>query len=109
MHHAVPCRIRPTPVTRSRGGGLVILFPGKPWELSCVWIHASADSQVFIVAFSLFLSTLYAMSRSQQLFPPHVSSYRTKSPFTSPAVPVTRLQSSRRSRSHPTALPGVSL
>jgi hypothetical protein len=84
------------------------LFPRKPWELSCIWIHASVDSQVFIVAFSLFLSTLYAISRSQQLFPPHVSSSRTKSPFTSPAVTVTHLQSSRRSRTHPTALPGVS-
>ena len=103
-----PVSNRSTPVTPSRGGGLVILFPGKPWELSCIWIHASADSQVFIVAFSLFLSTLYAISRSQQLFPPHVSSSRTKSPFTSPAVTVTPLQSSRRSSSHPTALPGVS-
>ena len=81
--------------------------PGKPWELSCIWIHASADSQILIVAFSLFLSTPYAMSRSQHLFPPHVSSSRTKFPFASPAVTVTSLQSSRRSRSHPTTLPGV--
>ncbi|KAI0279332.1 hypothetical protein BC826DRAFT_593584 [Russula brevipes] len=29
---------------------------------------------------------LYTMSHSQQLFPPHVSSYRTQFPFTSPAV-----------------------
>jgi hypothetical protein len=36
---------------------------------------ASTDSQVFIVAFSIFVSMLYTMSHSQQLFPPHVSSY----------------------------------
>lgn len=78
----------------SRSGGPIFLFPEKPWELSTTRIYASTDSQVFIVAFSLFVSMLYAMSRSQQLFPPHVSSYRTQFPFTSPAVTVTPLQSS---------------
>lgn len=78
----------------SRSGGPIFLFPEKPWELSTTRIYASTDSQVFIVAFSLFVSMLYAMSRSQQLFSPHVSSYRTQFPFTSPAVTVTPLQSS---------------
>ena len=78
----------------SRGGGPVFLFPEKPWELSSTRIYASTDLQVFIVAFSLFVSMLYAMSRSQQLFPPHVSSYRTQFSFTPPAVTVTPLQSS---------------
>jgi len=78
----------------SRSGGPIFLFPEEPWELSTTRIYASTDSQVFIVAFSLFVSLLYAMSRSQQLFPPHVSSYRTQFPFTSPAVTVTPLQSS---------------
>ncbi len=44
-----------------------------------------------LVAFSLFVSMLYAMSRSQQLFPPHVSSYRTQFPFSPPAVTITPL------------------
>jgi hypothetical protein len=70
---------------------LFFLFPEKPWELSSTWIYASTDSQVFIVAVSLFISMLYAMSRSQQLFPPHVSSYRTQFPFSPPAVTVTPL------------------
>jgi hypothetical protein len=78
----------------SRSGGPIFLCPEKPWQLSTTRIYASTDSQVFIVAFSLFVSMLYAMSRSQQLFPPHVSSYRTQFPFTPPAVTVTPLQSS---------------
>ena len=75
----------------SRGGGPIFLFPEKPWELSSTRIYASTDSQVFIVAFSLFVSMLYAMSRSQQLFPLHISSYRTQLPFSPPAVPVAPL------------------
>ena len=87
---------RPMPSTPhafcpSRGGGLYFLFPEKPWELSSTRIYASTDSQVFIVAFSLFVSMLYAMSLSQQLFPLHVSSYRTQFPFSPPAVTVTSL------------------
>jgi len=78
----------------SRSGGPIFLFPEKPWELSTTRIYASTDFQVFIVAFSLFVSMIYAMSRSQQLFPPHVSSYRTQFPFTPPAVPDTPLPSS---------------
>jgi hypothetical protein len=78
----------------SRSGGPIFLFPEKPWQLSTTWISASTDSQVFIVAFSLFVSMLYAMSRSQQLFPPHVSSYRTQFSFTPPAITLTPLQSS---------------
>jgi hypothetical protein len=78
----------------SRGGGPIFLFPAMPWELSSTRIYASTDSQVFIVAFSIFVSMLYTMSHSQQLFPPHVSSYRTQFPFTSPAVTVTPLQPS---------------
>ena len=84
----------PYPCYPSRGGGPVFLFPEKPWELSCTRIYASTDSQVFIVAFPLFISMLYTMSRSQQLFPPHVSSSRTRSPLTTPAVTVTPLSSS---------------
>jgi hypothetical protein len=75
----------------SRGGGPIFIFPEKPWELSSPRIYASTDSQAFIVAVSLFVSMLYAMSRSQQLFPPHVSSYRTQFPFSPPAVTVTPL------------------
>jgi hypothetical protein len=66
-------------------------FPEKLWELSSTRIYASTDSQVFIVAFSLFVSMLYAMSRSQQLFPPHVSSYRTQLPFSPPEITITPL------------------
>ena len=66
-------------------------FPKKLWELSSIRIYASTDSQVFIVAFSLFVSVLYAMSRSQQLFPPHVSSYRTQIPFSPPEITITPL------------------
>ena len=66
-------------------------FPEKRWELSSTRIYASTDSQVFIVAFSLFVSMLYAMSRSQQLFPPHVSSYRTQFPFSPPEITITPL------------------
>ena len=66
-------------------------FPEKLWELSSTGIYASTDSQVFIVAFSLFVSMLYAMSRSQQLFPLHVSSYRTQFPFSPPEITITPL------------------
>jgi hypothetical protein len=69
----------------------LFLFPEKLWELSSTRIYASTDSQVFIVAFSLFVSMLYAMSRSQQLFPPHVSSYRTQFPFSPPEITITPL------------------
>ena len=72
----------------------MFVFPEKPWELSTTRIYASTDLQMFIMAFSLFVSMIYAISRSQQLFPPHVSSYRTQFPFTPPAVPDTPLQSS---------------
>ena len=54
----------------SRCGGPIFLFPETPWELSTTRIYASTDLQVFIVAFSIFVSVIYAMSRSQQLFPP---------------------------------------
>jgi hypothetical protein len=92
----------------SRGGGPICLFPEKPWELCCTRIYASTDLQVFIVAFSLFVSMLYTMSRSQHLFPPHISSSRTRSPLTPPAVTVAPPSSSLRSRRYPTALSGVS-
>lgn len=66
-------------------------FLEKLWELSSTRIYASTDSQVFIVAFSLFVSMLSAMSRSQQLFPPHVSSYRTQFPFSPPEITIAPL------------------
>ena len=75
----------------SRCGGPIFLFPETPWELSTTRIYASTNLQVFIVAFSIFVSMIYAMSHSQQLFPPHVSSYRTQFPLTPPAVPDTPL------------------
>lgn len=66
-------------------------FPEKLWESSSTRIYASTDSQVFIVAFSLFVSMLSAMSRSQQLFPPHISSYRTQFPFSPPEITIAPL------------------
>lgn len=66
-------------------------FLEKLWELSSTRIYASTDSQVFIVAFSLFVSMLSAMSRSQQLFPPHLSSYRTQFPFSPPEITIASL------------------
>jgi hypothetical protein len=85
------CRpARRTPFATSEAEDL-FSFPEKRWELSSTRIYASTDLQVFIVAFSLFVSMLYAMSRSQQLFPPHVSSYRTQFPFSSPEITITPL------------------
>ena len=64
------CRpARRTPFAPPEAGDL-FSFPEKRWELSSTRIYASTDSQVFIVAFSLFVSMLYAMSRSQQLVSP---------------------------------------
>jgi hypothetical protein len=60
---------RRTPFSPPEAGDL-FSFPEKRWELSSTRIYASTDSQVFIVAFSLFVSMLYAMSRSQQLVSP---------------------------------------
>jgi len=77
------------------GGGGPIFVSKEAFGVEQYLYLRLTDLQVFIVAFSFdFFSLLYALSRSQQLFPPHVSSYRThptQFPFSLPKLMITPL------------------